>query len=76
LKAFIIIEDYEPEHIEETLKHVLPYYYSEYQAALDALHEIARDLGVTVEPDDWSFAAPPESGIYRDSYYIMELDRG
>lgn len=74
--AWIIIEEYEPEHIEETLTNILPFWYPTEEEALDALHDIARDLMVEIEPDTRKFLAPPQEGIYRDTYYIMELDRG
>lgn len=74
--AWVIVEDYEPNHIEETLTRILPYWYSNETDAIDALHEIANDLMVELDYGDRKFAAPPEAGIYRDTYYIMELDRG
>lgn len=73
---WIIVEDYEPEHIEETLTNVLPYWYPTEYEALEALHDIARDLMVEIDSDTSKFLAPPQEGIYRDTYYIMELDRG
>lgn len=74
--TWIIVEDYEPEHIEETLTNVLPYWYATEDEALDALHDIARDLMVEIDHDTRKFLAPPQEGIFRDTYYIMELDRG
>jgi len=74
--AWIIVEEYEPDHIEETLTRVLPYWYATEEEALEALHAIARDLLVDLEGHERKFLAPPEDGIFRDTYYIMELDRG
>ena len=74
--AWIIVEEYEPDHIEETLTRVLPYWYVTEEEALETLHAIARDLLVGLEGHERKFLAPPEDGIYRDTYYIMELDRG
>jgi len=74
--AWVIVEDYEPEHIEETLKRVLPYWYATEDEALSALHDIAKDLMVDMPYGEATFLAPPEHGIFRDTYYIMELDRG
>jgi hypothetical protein len=76
LIAYIIVEDYEPEHIEETLTRPLPYWYPTEDEALSALHDIARDLMVDMPYGERKFLAPPESGIFRDTYYIMELNRG
>lgn len=72
---WIIVEEYEPNHIEETLTNVLPYHYESYQEALDALHAIGDDLMVEHDGSN-RMAVPPERGIYRDTYYIMELARG
>lgn len=72
---WIIVEEYEPEHIEETLTNVLPYWYASESEALDALHDIAGDLMVNMPYGERMFLAPPEHGIYRDTYYIKELDR-
>lgn len=76
MSTWIIVEQYEPNHIEETLTNVLPYWYEDEEAALMALREIARDLMVDEELVTYKFEAPPQEGIYRDTYYIMELDRG
>lgn len=75
---WIIVEEYEPDHIEETLTNVLPYWYETRQDACEAIRGIARDLSVHVEPDvlPSKILVPPERGIRRDTYQIMELQRG
>jgi hypothetical protein len=74
--TWIIVEEYEPLDHEDTLTNVLRQWYATEAEALEALHAIARDLLVEVEGHERKFLAPPEDGIFRDTYYIMELDRG
>lgn len=74
--AWIIVEEYETLDHEDVLTNLLPYWYAEESEALEALHAIARDLLVDLEGHERKFLAPPEDGIFRDTYYIMELDRG
>ena len=74
--TWIIVEEYEPLDHDDTLTNVLPQWYAEESEALEALHAIARDLLVDLEGHERKFLAPPEDGIFRDTYYIMELDRG
>lgn len=46
------------------------------QGALDAVHDIAEDLGVEVEEDANSVVALGEygTGIQTDEYYIVEIE--
>jgi hypothetical protein len=74
--AWIIVEEYEPLDHDDTLTNVLAQWYVSETEALEALHAIARDLLVDLEGHERKFLAPPEDGIFRDTYYIMELDRG
>lgn len=76
MKIWIIVQEYKPLDSDFELENILPYWYGSEDAALEALHEIARDLDVKTFGHEWSVRVPPEDGIEWDSYYIMELDRG
>lgn len=73
---WIIIEEYEPNDHDDTLTNILPEYYETEVEAFDALYDLAVKMNVDMEYGYHKFLAPPAEGIFRDTYYITELNRG
>ncbi len=75
-EVFIIVNETTFHGTDQVTSEIVPPVYSALQGALDALHEIAEELDVTVEDDANSVtvSGPYGTGIDTDEYYIIEAE--
>lgn len=71
---YVIINEAQPLGSQNPLSEVLSTGYKNSQAALDALSEIGREHGVSMDDDDATLSLPVEgTHLEYDEYYIQEI---